>query len=140
MPIGQKFGGFDVVIKTCKKKWELKGKWVQQIVILAVTCVVLADVNIQISVTLHSGTVLHMTVGIVQEVVETGKKIYIDQFTLPSDIGEPEQQFTTPLYGTTDNIIRGKIRCWLVASYIQAKRHIDKAEIEELVDYVIDGK
>lgn len=138
MPVGQKFGGFDVVIKTAKKRWELDGAWMQQIIITDETGDALADVNIKKNIPLRRGSSLYIIVGEVQQgVTEVGsvsqKKIYIDQFTLPSQIGEPAIE-----YNMTDKITRSKIKCWLVAATLQAGNCVDKQIIDGLVDYVME--
>ena len=139
MPIGQKFGGFDIAIKTCKKKWEANGKWTQQIVMSDETGDAIADVNIERNIPLQRGSVLHITIGVIQaSVAEVGKvgekRIYIDQFVLPSVIGEPEIE-----YSMTDKITRSKIKCWLVSACLQndSKQMIDRPKIDGLVDYII---
>jgi hypothetical protein len=141
MPIGQKFGGFDVVIKTCKKKWELKGVWTQQAILFDNTGDILADVNIGKNIPLNRGSVLHITVGEVQQgVIEVGdnsiKKIYIDQFVLPATIGEPAEAME--FFYDANQVVRSKVKCWLVSAVLQAGGEVDKDKIDELVDYVME--
>ena len=137
MPIGSKFGGFDVVIKTCKKKWMVKDKWVQQVILSDDSGDILAEVNTTKKYSLNRNLVLHITVGIVQAgVPEVGKegfkKIYIDQFTSPA-ISEPELD-----YSMGDKITRSKIKCWLVSAKLQANQPVDKTEINDYVDYIME--
>ena len=139
MPIGQKFGGTDVAIKTCKKTWQVGDVWMQQVVISDETGDALVDVKIGEYIPLQRGSVLHITVGIIQPgVVEKGdnsiKKIYIDQFMLPISGSEPDIEF-----GEVDKIVRSKIKCWLVSARLQRTDDpIDKKYINSLVDYVME--
>lgn len=145
MPVGQKFGGFDVVIKTCKKKWqEASGtySWMQQVIISDKSGDALADVNIVKNISLQRGSVLHITVAEIQQgVPEVSKvlfkKIYIDQFVLPTDIGEPPLQYD--IDGPA-GIVDGKIRHGLTCAYIQAGKTPDKSEILKWTKFIITGQ
>ncbi len=134
MPIGQKFGGFDVVIKTTKKKWQVKNEWMHQVVLSDESGDVLADVNIEKNIPLQRNAPLHIVVGIVQSGGDIDKKLYIDQFALPADIGEPVE------FNQTDKITRSKIKCWLVSACIQSDSilEINKDRINELVDFIME--
>ena len=138
MPVGQKFGGFDVTIKTCKKRWQVKEKWVQQIVITDTSGDAIADVNVIRNSPLQRGSALHITVGIVQA-GETGKKLYIDQFVFPDIVSEPTQIGYDFDVDAFDRQIDGKIRHGLVCSYIRSGNFVDKDEIRKLVKFIKTG-
>ena len=140
IPVGGKFGGLDVVMKTCKKRWKVGSKWMQQVVLSDETGDTLADINVVKNIPLQRGSVLHIVVGMIQAgVAEVGKptdnRIYIDQFELPSTIGEPEIN-----YSMTDKITRSKIKCWLVSACLQGdpSQLVDRCKIDGLVNYIME--
>lgn len=132
MPIGQQFGGFDITIKTCKKKWQVKDKWVQQVIVSDESGDALADVNLGKYIYLRGAT-LHIIVGMVQAGGDIKKKLLIDEFTIQTDTGEPSQDLSL-----FEKVARGKTKCRLTCAFIIAKREIDKSEIDKLVDYIFD--
>ncbi len=149
--VGQKFGGIDVVIKTCKKLWQdTNCQWIQQVVLFDKTSDALADVKIGVYEPLQRNSIIHIIVAEVQEgVLETGsktnKKIYIDQFSqLTDSITEPELGNISEI---ADKIVRSKIRCLLVAADRRERIEIDKDKIDEYkteinywVEFVFTGK
>jgi len=148
MPIGQKFGGFDLTIKTAKKKWQVNKTWMHQVCLMDETGEMLADVNIGQYIPLHRGTRIHIIVAEVQD-NEKGKKLYIDQFdrltmTVPeyeAQIGSAEDDW--------DKVNRGKVRHGLICALIRSGQIKEediplgsgaKMKIEALVDYIMTGK
>ncbi len=106
-PVDYKFGGV-FTIKTAKKKWEVEGEWVQQAVLTDKTGDILVDVNIVKNIPLQRSQQIRVIVGQIQE-----SRVYVDQFKLITQIGEPEPFFADD----SANIIRGKIACLIVAQY-----------------------
>ncbi len=141
--VGQKFGGIDVVIKTCKKLWQdADCQWIQQVVLFDKTGDVLADVKIGVYEPLQRNSIMHIIVAEVQEgVLETGskthKKIYIDQFSrlTGSIITGPELGNISEI---ADKITRSKIKHGLTCAYIQSGREPDRIEIISLVEFIFN--
>ena len=138
MPVGQRFGGGDYTVKTCKKKWTDSGRWVQQVVLSDESGDMLVDVNIEKNIGLQRCSILHVVVGLVQHGVaevssDNKKRIYIEQFTQPS-IPEP-----TLSMSMDERIARSKVRCWLVAACLQhdPKADIDETKLDRHVNYIM---
>lgn len=109
MPVGEKFGGCDVTVKTCGKMWPDKNGWIHQVVITDESGDTLADVNVVKNIKLQRASELHIISGEVQNgTPEVGKpmskKLRIDQFSQPTAC-EPE--YTKTQYEET---VEGKVR------------------------------
>ena len=118
-PIGQKIGAFPLSIKTYKKNWQVGKIWWCQVICMDETGEMPVDVKIgaQYNPIRGRGSVIHVIVAEVQEAEYLGKdrkKLVVDQFTIPETIGEPPQ--TDNYYGENPQVIRGKVKCWLVAA------------------------
>ncbi len=133
MSVGQGFGGFDVTVKTCKKKWQdVNGGWIQQAVLTDKSGDMLVDVYIINYEPLQRGATLHITVGKVQE-----SRIWIDQFVLPS-LTEPEydHNYSEPYIKE----IEGKIRHGLVCADKSAGKVPNKEDIRFWTEFILTGK
>ncbi len=143
MPIDQKFGSVDVVVKTCKKMWQVNENWIHQVVITDKSGDALADVNVGKNIPLRRGWPIHITVGIIQTGVkevskDSSKKVYIDQFVLPAGMTEPEEDLNLSLY---DKTVRSKVKCWIVSACLQGSGfdvEYDKSKIDKIIDYIIE--
>jgi len=143
-PVGQKLGGFNLTIKTAKKKWEGDSGWVHQVLVSDDTGEMLVDVNIVKNIPLHRGETFRVVVAEVQQ-GEKGKKLYVFEYKRIVQIGEPEE-----LYGIEsdwDKVNRGKVRHGLVCALIRAGEITiepitiaSKNFIEEMVNYIMTGK
>lgn len=144
MPLGSKTGGFVKTVKTAKKKWQVNGKWMHQVLLMDETGEMLADVNIGTYSPLIAGQEIRIVVCEVQA-AEIGPfasdrtKLYVDQFAFTeSPVTEPAD--TMNFTGESPNIIRGKIKTWLAAASLQSGKtpqEVDRAGIESLVDWVM---
>ena len=123
-----------------------KGKWQHQVSISDSSGDALADVNVGTYKPLQRGVALHITVGIVQagvpekvkgETKPDFKKIYIDQFTIPSDIGEPDRGYN---YSSESRDIPGMVRHGVTCSYIQAGKEPVKQNVLKWTKFIIDGE
>lgn len=143
MPIGAKIGGgFPQCIKTFKKIWQTEDGWFQQVILMDKTGEMPADVNLgKQNISLRSkGNLINITVAQIQEAEYLGKdrkKLYIDQFTVPSTTEPPDvMNFTDG----SEKIVRGKIKTWLVAARLQSgtkPNFVEKDDIEDLVDWIM---
>lgn len=143
MPVGEKFGSFRTVVKTTKKKWQQDGGWIHQVVLSDNTGDILADVNIGDNKPLVRAQEVWAIVAEIQA-TEKGTKLYIDQFQF---LDQTEPDF--PLdYTAADmqKVVRGKIKCLLVAAYLQSGVGVDEAEafsegpqIKRIIDKIIEG-
>ena len=151
MPNNYKTGGFLMAIKTAKKMWQVKDIWYQQILLMDETGEILADVKLGKGYTPLSGyKQIKIIVCIIQESFPDGKKkksekkLLIDQFDLPTQIGEPETAINF-VNGEPEKVVRGKIKCWLAASMLQSRsveaalQEIQKPEMKEIIDSIIEG-
>ena len=140
MPIGYRTGGFIKTIKTAKKKWQVDSKWMHQVLLTDETGDMLADVNIGTYSPLIGGQEIRIIVCEIQETEVRNVptlKLYIDQFTMPS-VTEPPDVMN--FAGASPNVIRGKIKTWLVAGCLQSgtpPAEVDRMGIESLVDWVM---
>ena len=137
MPIGEKVGGFDLTIKTAKKKWQIGSKWMHQVLAMDETGEMLVDVNIAKNIPLQRAQTFWVIVSEIQD-SEQGKKLYVDQFQLAT-VTEPDNVMDFGL-AESERVIKSKVKCWLVAGCLQGgllPTHIDKNEIDELVYYVM---
>ena len=146
MPNNCRVGGFDLAIKTAKKKWETKEGWIHQVVLMDKTHEIWADVNIGKNIPLIAGKQIHIIVCEVQDsehLNKSCKKLYVDQFTQPTQIGEPPMDFE---YGDSVKIIRSKILCLLTAAKIEAGAStsttldfLNNPELNQIVDKIMEG-
>ena len=146
MPIGYKTGGFDLTIKTAKKKWQVGKKWMHQIVLMDETGEIWADVNIGKNIPLIARTQIHITFCEIQDSEHHNnpcKKLYVDQFTQPAQIGEPPMGFE---YGDSVKTIRSKILCLLTAARFQSGaatdeilKFVNNPQLKEIVDKIMEG-
>lgn len=134
MPIGQRLGGFVLTIKTAKKTWQINDVWYHQVLVMDETGEMWADFKIGTYKPLHRGSAYRVIVAEVQHEEKHGKKLFVDQFAPIVDIGEPSEPF---YQGESERVVRSKIKCLLVAAYIQAGARIDETEINGLVEYII---
>ena len=150
MPVGQKLGGFDLTIKTAKKKWQIiyppkdaiDNFWMQQALLTDETGDILADVKLKGNIPLQRTQQLHVTVAEIQQ-GETGVKLYVDQYEIPT-LTEPP---FVPDFTEADKIVRSKIKCWLVAGMFQSGQYnmegilvdIESPTFAQIIDSIIKG-
>ncbi len=143
MPNGYRVGGFDLAIKTAKKKMQLPGEkhqkegtgWIHKVVLMDMTGEIWADVNIGKNIPLIAGRSIHITICEVQDSEHLNKpckKLLVSQFTQPTQIGEPEMDFK---YGDSVKTIRSKILC--LHSVAKTRRG---ASISEILEYLNNPK
>ena len=139
MPVNSKVGGFDLLIKTAKGKKQLPGEkhrkegtgWMHKVVLMDKTGEIWADVVIDKYKPLIAGEILHITVCDVQDSEHMNKpckKLLVDQFTQPAQIGEPPMDFE---HGDSTKTIRSKILCLLTANMFDGTCDL-KARIKEV--------
>ena len=142
IPSYETLGGFTLIVKTVKKKWEIGNDKIQQVVLTDKTGDILADICLR--KTQYGFDILTRCLEIIviaaeMQETETGeRKLYVSQYNIPSR-SEPDYGLPTD-YPDWDKINRGKVRHGLVCSYIKANKPINKSEIEALVEYIIDGE
>lgn len=147
MPIDSKIGGgFILTVKKTKKSIKLpSGQHVHTVVLFDKTGEILADFediasegynplqkNWQIAIIVAEIQAADATGR--QLVDQTGKKLYVRQYSLPS-VTEPPDIMN---FSDSDKIVRGKIKTWLIAAKIQSGKPVDRAEIDSLVDYAME--
>ena len=142
MPGTQFTDGDTFTIKTAKKKWETTSGWMQQVLLTDKTGDILADVNIGSNIPLQRNQQISLIAAEIQP-SEDGAKLYIDIFELVTQIGEPPMTYST---GEPTRIVRGKIKCWLVAGKVQAgftgKEILTFAksdELKQIIDSIMEG-
>ena len=154
MPIGQKWGGDDFAIKIAGKKWqEANNEWTQHIVLSDKTGEIDVDVNIGRNVPLVKGGRIHIVVSEIQSATnKIGKKLYVEQFTQPTQIGEPDDMdfYNEDWQQRNQEIIKGKIRhgecCSFIEGYVQKFGAMPRitAPIKEAIlewqEFVISGE
>ncbi len=137
MPVDTKVGGFDVIVKTAKKKWQVGDKWIHQVLLMDETGEMLADVNIGINKPMIRGQKFRVIVSEIQA-AEKGIKLYVDQFQIET-ITEPPDIMAFAENECT-KVVTGKIKTWLVAGCLQSgtpTNEVDKAAINSLADWVM---
>ncbi len=155
MPNGYRVGGFDLVIKTAKKKMQLPGEkhqkegtgWIHKVVLMDMTGEIWADVHIGKNIPLIAGRSIHITICEVQDSEHLNKpckKLLVSQFTQPVQIGEPPAMNFNE--GEITKTIRSKILCWLVASKVQTGASTDNIlafveseRLKKIVDKIMEG-
>lgn len=143
-PVGYTFGGgFPLVVKTMKKKWQLEDKWIRQCVLTDGTGDILADVNLGKG-HLGRGNIIKIIVAEIQA-TDTGKKMYVDQYDVPTQT-EPDEPFMTFLDNEQIKTIRSKILCWLTAAKFQsgattheALNFLEDPDLRKIVDRIMEG-
>ncbi len=141
MPIGQRWGGDDFTIKIAGKKvQEVNKEWTQHIVLSDKTGEIDVDVNIRRNIPLIKGGRIHIVVSEIQSATnKIGKKLYVDQFTQPTQTVDEYQSKQDEIDKETKLIVESKVRCWLVSASIQGK-DLTKAEILEWQEFVLTGE
>lgn len=143
MPIGQKTGGYDLSIKTAKKKLPVKDIWWQSVVLLdSAGSEMPADVKIGKNIPLISGSEIKIIVAEVQNAEHLSKgrkKLVVDQFSIPTQTADEFQSKQDELDREIKLIVESKIRCWLVSASIQGQK-LSKAELREWQEFVLTGE
>lgn len=145
-PIGRRFGGCDLEVKHARKLRNPKDKgiWYQEVVLVDETGEITADIKVGKRTALHRMNEIHLIVAEIQQ-CEGGKKIYIDQFSQPTQ-SEPDEW--KPLPTPTD--VRSRVKCWLVAANVEPGKNSDLimknllafAEhpmLEKIIDSILKG-
>lgn len=148
-PLKQKIGGFALDIKTHKKNWQVGKVWWCQVICMDETGEMPVDVKIgeQYNPIRGRASQIQVIVAEVQEaeyLAKDRKKLVVDQFSLPTTIDEPPEAASWS--GEYIKTIRSKIKCWLVAAYIEAGNDIDKQleyvndpKLGQIIDRIIEG-
>lgn len=149
MPIGQGTGGYDLSIKTAKKKLPVKDVWWQSVVLLdSAGSEMPADVKIGKNIPLVSGSEIKIIVAEVQNAEHLSKdrkKLVVDQFSIPTQTVDEFQSKQDELDKEVKLIVRSKIKCWQVAGYlsqqgitpVDAEEFAKSQELDEIVDSII---
>lgn len=160
MPIGYKTGGgFTMAVKTIKKSWQVGKNWMQQLILMDETGEMLADIKLGPNCQNIRGRIGKEIKVVVCEIQESEfnnkpcKKLYIDQYDIPTWYGEPPlPEDEANWKKENDEIIRSKVRCWLVSACLQggqikpdmiSGQSIPKGAkkiINELVDFIMKGE
>lgn len=141
-PIGQRFNGGTLTIKTCKKTWQVDGIWYHQVVLMDETGEIPADVKIGKYNPLHSGSEIKTIIAQLRKAEYLGKPrkiLFIEQFSIPIQTVDEFQSKQDELDKEVRLIVESKIRCWLVSASIQGREQT-KAEILEWQEFVISGE
>jgi hypothetical protein len=134
--------GDTFTIKKTKKKWETTSGWMHQVLLTDKTGDILADVDIGSNIPLQRNQQINLIAAEIQP-SEGGAKLYVDVFELITQIGEPPMDYSA---GEPTRIVRGKIKCWLVAGKVQAgftaKEILVFAksdELKQIIDSIMEG-
>ncbi len=150
MPAGSKTGGFDFAIKTKKKCFQVEsnGDWLHTIKICDKTGEMMVDVNVGKKynpITTPSIKIITCEVQDAELANNPIKKLYTDEYQLPTITGEPEP--FEPALG--DLIVRGKIKCLLIARMFDSNTNSDNIEtilniaqsltLAQIIDEIVKG-
>ena len=154
MPVGEKVGGFELTVKTDKKKWQVGQNWIHQVTLTDTTGDILADVNLGPKYApLQRSSSIRVIIGIIQaaeisneKIKRTGIKLFVDQYTVPITIGEPPETMNFS-NGEPIKVVRGKIKCWLTAAKVQQNgATIEEVDgfvhhplLKEIIDSIMEG-
>ncbi|MGR3292515.1 MAG: hypothetical protein ACUZ9M_00700 [Candidatus Scalindua sp.] len=161
MPEGTSAGGYELVIKTAKKKWQEKDCWFQTALLTDETGDMLATVRLGKYNPLISKTTIHIIIGQIQTTIVSVNKqeikeplLFIDQFTVPSitagEYEDEKSQYLEDKRIEDEVVVRSKVRCLIVCSILEGflAKHPDrlipklsdkdKETILEYVDFVIE--
>ncbi len=145
MPVDYRTGGFALTAKTIKKRWQTdidksNSPWIHQVLLTDLTGDILADIVRNSNIPFNRGSSIWIIVCEIQP-TDTGKKLFIHEWRQES-VTEPDEPNWN--VNEADKIVRSKVRCWLVASGIQAGQievgdgvSACKDEIDKLVDYIV---
>jgi len=152
--IAQKIGGFPLFIKTYKKNWQTGEIWWQQVICMDETGEIPVDIKVGSQYNPLRGRTreIKVIVAEIQEAEYLGKdrkKLVVDQFELPEpQVGEWEEYAGMPGYSGSEppKVIRGKIKCWLVAAKVGTKASLaevkgfaDDPLLIKIIDSIMDG-
>jgi hypothetical protein len=145
---GEKTGGFVATLKTIKKKWQSGDEQIQTAVLADKTGEILAEIllakNQYGTDTFSRNEVLKISMAEVQQATE-GTKLYVERY-IRETATEPDISYNGYELPNWDKINQGKVRHGIVCSYIRAigkipdLSDVDKATIEKLVNYIMEGK
>ena len=151
--LGQRYGGVTLNIKTRKKTWQVGDAWWRQVVVMDETGEMPADINLgkckeSCSPANLASKLINCLIE-VQSAEYLGKdrrKIVVEQFEYEKAPSEPPlSNFDKYNMGLEPpEIVRGKIRHWLVCSILQSGKvfncsDADKAYINKLTDFIEKG-
>jgi len=159
-PVGERFGGIELTVKTAKKWFQVGEKWIHQVVLTDATGDILADVKLgfrKLPTVLIRGETIKIIVAEVQAAVpgkqnvQTGKKLYVDQFRRPpgktadEHLAEEEEQIELWKVEAAQ-IVRSKIKCLLVSSKVRTGADIhsvllfaEDSDLVEIIDEIVKG-
>jgi hypothetical protein len=141
MPIGDKVGGFMLVVKHAKKMSPQGSGWSQEVTLTDSTGDMLADVWRDKYTKLVRNEELWITVCEVQSAdTVTGKKLLVHEGHVVTASEPPINNQYAQKPPNWDAISRGKVKHGLTCAYIQANTPINKELIEELADWIVDNE
>ena len=155
MSIGQKVGGFELTVKKYPSKMvEVGKKKIQPVTFIDETGEMIGDVLSAKYGAIQKGYKIHITVGVIQN-GETGKKLYVEQWWLPSITvdeyeakreAEKAKEFRQQVFDPEEEyIIQSKVRMHVVCAFL-ADENIGelspglKATINAYVDFIMTGQ
>lgn len=147
-PIGTRINPGTLIIKTAKKKWQVKDIWWQQVILMDETGEMPADVKIGKFLPLNGKKQISIIVAEVQNAEYLGKnrkKLVVDQYSIPTQTVDEFQSKQDEIDKEVRLIVRSKIKCWQVAGYLSqqsvtpadASAFAKSPELDEIVDAII---
>ena len=123
-PIGQRFNAGTLTIKTFKKTWQVGDIWWSQVICMDETGEMPVDVNVgkAYNPLRGRGIVINVIVANVQNAEYLGKdrlKLVVEQYSLPTTTVDEFLEKEDEWKVEREEQIKSKIRCWLVAAYIE---------------------
>jgi len=152
MPIGQRIGGgFVLTVKKTKKSVQLPSKrYIHTVVLFDNTGEMLADFKdptVAGYSPLIKGQQVHIIVAEIQaaatsqsKVEQTGKKLFVDQYDIIRDIGDPDYFQGIDNMSDQEAMVKGKIRHGITCAYIHAGKEPDKNDIKKWTEFVLTGE
>ena len=137
--IGAKTGGFALTIKTVKKRWQVKDKWIHQVVLNDTTGDILTDVVKDSNAPFFRNNDLYIIVCEIQA-SENGLKLFVHEWKQETFSEPPDRLDWAASDG--QEIVAGKIRHGLVCAAVQSKQIeiINKDDLNKWVNFILTGK
>lgn len=156
-PVGERFGGIELTIKTTKKMLQIGKRWLHSVVLTDNTGDILADVNMRQRNPLVRGESIRIIVAEIQALVPdnskvsaSGKKLYIDQYRVPTSTADEmlatEEEELALWEKERERTIRSKIKCLLVSSKVRTgatmpeiKGFANNPALADVIDEIVKG-
>lgn len=155
MPLDQGTGGYDLTVKTVKKRTTVRDFWIQETILTDGKDDILAELKCLKNISVIRNTLIHITVGRRVERDKSNRMVpclYIDQWADASPLMSEPNMMTEAeeWYAARQNEIKGKCRygivCAYVRGYVQENGILPefskgrKDDINELVDFIMTGE